>query len=136
MAHPARRPQRRDFPSRGPRPADQSRQIAQLEARYRVNGLSQWERVDLDRRFDRLETQIRARRNDRDGRGYGQDRGYTATRPRPVNSAPGFRSGAFSSQSRRRLSATVTARPRSAPDRLPSHRPRRRRAGIGLMEAG
>lgn len=45
---------------------NQSRQIARLEARYRVNGLSQWERVDLDRRFDRLEAQIRAERHDRD----------------------------------------------------------------------
>lgn len=50
------------------------REIARLEARYRVNGLSTWERSDLDRRFDRLSAQIRYERNDRDnryGRGYG-----------------------------------------------------------------
>ena len=42
------------------------RQIAQIEARYRRGGLSQWERADLDRRFDRLEAQIRVERRDRD----------------------------------------------------------------------
>jgi hypothetical protein len=46
----------------------ESRQIAQLESRYRVNGLSQWERSDLNRRMDRLESQIRAERNDHDNR--------------------------------------------------------------------
>lgn len=40
------------------------RQIARLEARYRVNGLSNWERADLDRRFDRLEAQLRFERRD------------------------------------------------------------------------
>ena len=43
-------------------------QIARLEARYRRDGLSQWERADLDRRFDRLSAQIRYERRDRDGR--------------------------------------------------------------------
>jgi hypothetical protein len=48
------------------------RQIARLEARYRTNGLSSWERADLDRRFDRLSTMIRMERRDRDyGYGYG-----------------------------------------------------------------
>ncbi|WP_293678329.1 hypothetical protein [uncultured Phenylobacterium sp.] len=46
----------------------ESRQIAQLESRYRANGLSQWERQDLNRRMDRLESQIRAERHDRDNR--------------------------------------------------------------------
>jgi len=46
--------------------------IARLEARYRVNGLSNWERADLDRRFDRLDAQIRFERHDRDDR---DDRG-------------------------------------------------------------
>ncbi len=48
----------------------ESRQIAQLESRYRVNGLSQWERQDLNRRMDRLESQIRAERRDHDNRRY------------------------------------------------------------------
>jgi len=39
-------------------------QLAGLEARYRVNGLSSWERTDLDRRFDRLEAQLRFERRD------------------------------------------------------------------------
>ena len=43
-------------------------QIARLEARYRRGGLTQWERTDLDRRFDRLSAQIRYERSDRDGR--------------------------------------------------------------------
>ncbi len=51
------------------------RQIAQLEARYRANGLSNWERADLDRRFDRLAAQIHWERNDNQyGYGYGGDR--------------------------------------------------------------
>jgi len=45
------------------------RNIARLEARYRVNGLSQWERTDLDRRFDRLSAQIRHERHDYQRRG-------------------------------------------------------------------
>lgn len=45
--------------------------IAWLEARYRSNGLSYWERADLDRRFDRLEDRTRYERRDRDyGYGY------------------------------------------------------------------
>ncbi|WP_405041462.1 hypothetical protein [Phenylobacterium sp.] len=50
--------------------------IARLENRYRANGLSAWERSDLDRRFDTLSTRIRWERNDRDqyGDGYGQRR--------------------------------------------------------------
>lgn len=49
--------------------------IARLEQRYRANGLSGWERADLDRRFDRLSAQIRWERNDGDryGAGYGND---------------------------------------------------------------
>ena len=45
------------------------RRIARLEARYRVNGLSRWERADLDRRFDRLSAQIREERHDYQRRG-------------------------------------------------------------------
>ncbi len=42
--------------------------LARLEANYRRGGLSSWERADLDRRFDRLEAQIRYERHDRDNR--------------------------------------------------------------------
>jgi hypothetical protein len=50
-------------------------QIARLEARYRSNGLSGWERADLDRRFDQLSAQIRYERHDNQyGYGYGSDR--------------------------------------------------------------
>jgi hypothetical protein len=53
----------------------EARDIARLEARYRVNGLSGWERADLDRRFDALSAQIRYERHDRDY-GYGYGNGY------------------------------------------------------------
>lgn len=43
-------------------------EIAALEARYRRNGLSQWERADLDRRFDRLSRLVQAERHDRNNR--------------------------------------------------------------------
>jgi len=46
----------------------QFRQIANLESRYRRGGLSNWERRDLDQRFDRLSAQIRQERRDRDNR--------------------------------------------------------------------
>jgi Ni/Co efflux regulator RcnB len=49
----------------------QMRNLARLEARYRMNGLSSWERADLDRRFDRLSAQIRFERHDRQEYGYG-----------------------------------------------------------------
>ncbi|HVK43251.1 MAG TPA: hypothetical protein VM471_12280 [Phenylobacterium sp.] len=50
--------------------------IARLEHRYRVNGLSNWERTDLDRRFDALSSRIRWERQDGDryGAGYGYRR--------------------------------------------------------------
>jgi hypothetical protein len=44
--------------------------VARVEARYRVNGLSSWERADLDRRFDVISDAIRWERRDRD-RAYG-----------------------------------------------------------------
>ncbi len=52
------------------------RGIARLENRYRTNGLSNWERTDLDRRFDGLSARIRWERNDGDryGAGYGYGR--------------------------------------------------------------
>ena len=47
------------------------RQLNQLEYRYRrTNGLSQFERRDLDRRFDALSARVRYERNDRQGRRY------------------------------------------------------------------
>ena len=46
-----------------------------MEARYRRDGLSSWERNDLDRRFDSLSQQIRYQRHDRDERGDRNDRG-------------------------------------------------------------
>ena len=42
--------------------------LLRMEANYRRGGLTNWERTDLDRRFDRLSAQVRAERNDRDGR--------------------------------------------------------------------
>ena len=42
--------------------------LLRLEANYRRGGLTQWERSDLDRRFDRLSAQIREERRDRDNR--------------------------------------------------------------------
>ena len=40
-------------------------QIVRLEARYRNNGLSRWERADLSRRLDRLDTLLTAEIRDR-----------------------------------------------------------------------
>jgi hypothetical protein len=46
-------------------------QIARIEADYRHDGLTAWERADLDRRFDNLSQRIRYERNDRqDNRGW------------------------------------------------------------------
>ncbi|HYE43256.1 MAG TPA: hypothetical protein VEA15_07660 [Caulobacteraceae bacterium] len=45
------------------------RQIADVEARYRRDGLSAAERIDLDRRFDALNRQIRTERADNNDRG-------------------------------------------------------------------
>jgi hypothetical protein len=55
------------------------RDLTRLEIAYRRNGLTPWERADLDRRFDRLSYQVMAERRDNDRRyssGYGYDRGY------------------------------------------------------------
>jgi hypothetical protein len=40
--------------------------LSNLEDRYSRNGLSGWERADLDRRYDRLEEQIRVESRDRE----------------------------------------------------------------------
>ncbi len=46
-------------------------QIARIEASYRRDGLSNWERADLDRRFDNLAQRVRFERRDRqDDRGW------------------------------------------------------------------
>lgn len=43
------------------------RQLSQLETRYRrTNGLQNWERQDLDRKFNVLSAKIRYERHDRD----------------------------------------------------------------------
>lgn len=42
--------------------------LARLEQTYRRGGLTQWERADLDRRFDRLSAQVRYERRDNDNR--------------------------------------------------------------------
>jgi hypothetical protein len=45
--------------------------LLRLEGSYRrTNGLSQWERQDLDRRYDRLAYQIRDERHDNDNRRF------------------------------------------------------------------
>ena len=41
-----------------------------LEQRYRRTGLSQWERRDLDQRFNALSQQIRSERHDRQDRNW------------------------------------------------------------------
>lgn len=52
---------------------DEFRDLAILEERYRANGLSAWERDDLDRRFDQLAMQVRMERRDGDRRDYAWD---------------------------------------------------------------
>lgn len=42
--------------------------LVRLEYSYQRGGLSQWERRDLDARYDRLSRQIRWERHDRDNR--------------------------------------------------------------------
>lgn len=49
---------------------DQFNRLVRLEARYSRNGLSNWERADLNRRFDALSVNVREARRDEDRR-YG-----------------------------------------------------------------
>lgn len=42
--------------------------LVRLEMRYSRNGLNRQERVDLDRRYDRLSAKVRYERRDNDGR--------------------------------------------------------------------
>jgi len=50
--------------------------LERLEVRYRRNGLSGWERTDLDRRFDALSAQVRFERRDGDRRYGWNERRY------------------------------------------------------------
>ena len=52
------------------------RQLVRLEDRYRRGGLNNWERADLNRRFDALSARIRFERHDRQDRRYGYGYGY------------------------------------------------------------
>lgn len=56
--------------------------IANLEARYRWNGLSRWEVADLDRRLDSLQTSVRLASRDNDRRYGYNDRDYRWDYPR------------------------------------------------------
>lgn len=48
------------------------RQVERLTIQYRRDGLTRWERADLDRRFNMIQASLRYERNDRDyGYGYG-----------------------------------------------------------------
>jgi hypothetical protein len=51
----------------------QFRQLVRLEDRYRRDGLNNWERADLNQKYDRLAAQIRFERRDNQY-GYGDDR--------------------------------------------------------------
>jgi len=47
------------------------RGLARLEQRYRANGLTRWERQDLDRRMDAITKRVRFEKHDRqDRRGH------------------------------------------------------------------
>ena len=62
------------------------RALANMEARYRANGLTLSERADLDRRFSRLEARVAFERTDNQRRDWfgGRD-GWTDNRGRWVN---------------------------------------------------
>ncbi|HKP80086.1 MAG TPA: hypothetical protein VJU34_13275 [Phenylobacterium sp.] len=49
--------------------------VVRLEARYSRNGLSEWERVDLNHRLDALSDNVRVARRD-DDRRYGYNNQY------------------------------------------------------------
>ena len=55
---------------------DEFRDIQRLEARYRWNGLSRAEAIDLDRRLDDLQVNVRMARRDDDRRRYGYNEYY------------------------------------------------------------
>lgn len=98
---------------------DDFHDLARLEARYRTDGLSGWERADLDRRFDSLEARIRTESADasRDwygGRDWRDSRGAwvdinrrQAQLDRRIDQ--GVRSGQLSQAEARRLRAEFQA---------------------------
>jgi len=47
-------------------------QLNRMEARYRAGGLSNWERQDLNRRFDALSAKVRVQKHDRQDRRPGR----------------------------------------------------------------
>jgi hypothetical protein len=47
---------------------DELNSLVRLERSYMRDGLSRWERQDLDRRYDRLSDKVRYERNDNNGR--------------------------------------------------------------------
>jgi Spy/CpxP family protein refolding chaperone len=47
---------------------DELNSLVRLERSYMRGGLTRWERVDLDRRYDRLSAKVRYERNDYNGR--------------------------------------------------------------------
>lgn len=54
----------------------QFRQLVRLEDSYRRGGLNNWERADLNRRFDALSARIRFERHDRQDNRYGYGYGH------------------------------------------------------------
>jgi hypothetical protein len=46
------------------------RSLSRLEQRYRAGGLSNWERRDLNRRYDALAARVRLEKQDRQDRRY------------------------------------------------------------------
>jgi hypothetical protein len=71
------------------------RRIDMLEQQYRRSGggLTQWERQDLDRRFDELSRSVREDRNDRDHRGWESINQRQAALDRRIEA--GIRSGSL-----------------------------------------
>ncbi|HEY9217251.1 MAG TPA: hypothetical protein VIO94_04325 [Phenylobacterium sp.] len=58
--------------------------LAMTETRYRANGLTAYERSDLDRRYDQLATRVRFERNDAQ-QGWFGGRGWTDNRGQWMN---------------------------------------------------
>jgi len=97
------------------------RDVQALEARYRRDGLSDWERRDLDRRMDALSVRISAQRTDRQtGDGWYGGRGWTDARGDWVSInrrqaqldqriETGYRSGRLTAREATRLRAEFNA---------------------------
>jgi len=94
------------------------RMVALRETKYRRNGLSAWERADLDRRFDRLQARIHDDRHDNQvasgwygGRGWTDNQGHWMTinqRQEELDRRidAGIRSGRLTADEAARLRAT------------------------------